>query len=124
MLEHPPLIETHLTPEQIVGAYNIQALIGHIKNFEQNKEKIGRPVNKEMGEIISRLAEHGYYIDGIDKHGNIDFMVATKGQVQREFEGPVLNRLKEIPLNELQEMGRNGYRQVIRKQEEHKRLKN
>lgn len=124
MYKHPPLITTHMTPEQIVGSYNMQVLIGHIKHFETNKDKPGRAINQQMGEIISRLQEHGYYIDGLDQYGNPRFMVALKGKCQQEMEGPALETLKGLSMAELQEMGRGGYRKIIKQQEELKRLKN
>jgi hypothetical protein len=112
--KYPPMIATNYTPEQIVGQNNLQALAGHIKHFEANKDKPGRAVNAAMGEMISRLAEHGYYIDGIDKYGSVKFMQAKKGKCQIAFEGVGGERLREFSADEISRMRRNGCDAAVR----------
>jgi len=113
MYNHPPMIATDFTPEQIIGSHNMAALAGHIKHFEANGDKPSRKVNKEMGEIITRLIEHGYRINGLDKRGNIEFLTVLKSEVQREFEGPGMERLNNFTEPELQRMARNGWRRIM-----------
>jgi len=117
MYNHPPMIPTDLTPEQIVGTHNMQSLYGHMKHFDANGDKPNRKANKEMGEIITRLMEHGYRINGFDKHNNIEFLTVLKSQVQREFEGPGMERLRNFKEHELQRMARNGWRQIMNSNE-------
>ena len=117
MYNHPPMIATSLTPEQIVGSHNMAALAGHIRHFEANGDKPSRKVNSQMGEIITRLIEHGYRINGIDHNGNIRFMTVLKSEVQKKFEGPGMERLMNFTEPELQRMARNGWKRIMNNNE-------
>ena len=123
ILEHPPMIPTNQTPEDIVGPHNMAALAQHIRQYEANSQRPGRKVDMTMGEMIDRLQAHGYYIDGFKANGSICFRVALKSQLQRAFEGPELERIKAMSISEMQTLARGGYR-GMRSADEFGKLKN
>jgi len=124
MFEHPPLIATNQTPEDIVGPHNMQALAQHIRQYDANSQRVGRTIDKTMGELISRLQAHGYHIDGFESdNSTICFRVVLKSQLQRIFEGPELERIRAMPMDEIRALGRGGYR-GMRSDDEFGKLKN
>lgn len=76
-----------------------------------------------MGEMIARLQAHGYYIDGFVSDGTICFRVTLKSQLQRSFEGPELERIRAMSMDEMREHARGGYR-GMKSSDEFGKLKN
>ena len=104
------MIATDLTPEQIVGSHNMPALVGHIRYVEANGDRPNRKINQQMGEIITRLIEHGYRINGVDYNGKVRFMTVLKSVVQQKFEGPNMSYFHKFTVKEVERMQRNGWR--------------
>ena len=72
MLNRPPLIETLLTPQEIIGLDNMSSFAVHIRNYNPASKN-----NPQMAEIISRLQENGYYPNGIDDQGKVVFLCSV-----------------------------------------------
>lgn len=108
-LERPPMILTIQTPEDIIGPHNMAALAQHMRQYEANCNRPGRKVDKGMAEMITRLHSHGYRIDGFEKDGSICFRTVLQSQVQARFEGPELEEIKRMSMDEMRAKARGGY---------------
>lgn len=108
LLTDPPLIATSQTPEDIIGPHNIEALRQHIDKYEERAAKPWYKPNKAMAEMINRLHAHGYRIDGFDKYGQIEFRTVLKSKVQQVFEGPELDRIKQMSQGERRALAFRG----------------
>jgi hypothetical protein len=107
--EHPPMILTIQTPEDIIGPHNMDALEQHIRQYAANCNRPGRKVDKGMAEMITRLQAHGYYVDGFKADGSICFRTVLQSQVQARFEGPELEEIKLMSMDEMRAKARGGY---------------
>jgi hypothetical protein len=113
MLRHPPLIETVLTPEEIIGFGNMSDFTAYVRGYRpENKH------NHQMGEILRRLRDNGFYPNGFTSDGKVFFATVLKSQLQQIFEGPELESLKKLPISKMMEMARAGYRKIMKKMDD------
>jgi hypothetical protein len=119
-----PAVFTELLPNEIIGYQNLAQFTQHMKisckrvdGDWPGKElaKLGPGGRSMVAETLARLWEHGFVVRGIGKNGNVLFGCRLRSASDDLFEGAELERLKRLPLNELQALGRGGYRQVINK---------
>lgn len=124
LFNKPPMIFTELTPNEIVGYDNMQILVAHLQicfSATNSGEFPHGRLNKEIGagnremltKVLNELRENGYHPMSVDENGKIRWGVVLKSDSQVEFEKglPALERMSE---KELQDMGRGGYREIIK----------
>ena len=109
MLNQAPLVETLLTPQEIIGWENVSAFTSHVRSYNPISK-----ANPQMAEIIRRLHENGYYPAGIDDQGKAKFACAVRSDVQKDFEGPELEKIKRMTPEQMCQYARGGYRKIVK----------
>jgi hypothetical protein len=113
MLNRPPLVDTILTPQEIIGWDNLSSFALHVKNYNPTNKP-----NTQMAEIIKRLNANGYYPNGVDDHGKIIFLCPVRSEFMDMFEGEELERIKRMPLDDMMQHARGGFRKIMGKMED------
>ena len=123
MLSSPPMFPTNYQPEDIIGISNMdtfrkhymisvsQANGGEFPDKRLDKE-IGKASRVAIAETYIHLREHGFYPNGLNPDTSIRWgiMVKSKSQVMME---KGLNQLKGLPMGELQEKARAGWKPLV-----------
>lgn len=118
-----PMYLTSLTPLEIIGPSNMQLFVEFLRmalsstnGGEYPDKRLDREVGlenrKRIAVALEELRASGYYPSHVNDRGEIIWNVVVKSKCQQLMEKG-LPELQNKTLSELQDMGRNGYRQIV-----------
>lgn len=121
MYNRPPMILTAKTPEDIIGAHNMEIFVEHylLTTRESNDgvfpsklidKEIGGHDRQKIADIYTDLRKHGYYHGGFHK-GKIIWRTVLQSQQNEEFEKG-MDDLRGKSLDELREIARAGFHKI------------
>lgn len=121
--ESVELIPTSLTPEDIIGSPgNMKRFVAFLKIYDprKNTEFPRKRLEKEFGKetlrkillVLEELKLNGFHPGYVDSKGKVRWMVLKKSKSQELFERG-LPELQKKKIDELQKLGRSGYKEVV-----------
>lgn len=123
LINHPPMVLTVKTPVDIIGRENMEIFVTHLSvcySRTNGGEFPHKRLNSEVGpgnrqritETLHELRDHGFIPVGVDK-GRVKWRIVVKSECQQLFEDG-LDELQGKTMEELANIARNGYRQIIK----------
>lgn len=118
------MILTTNRPVDIIGKENMNLFTKHMQicfssvnggEFPEKRlnKEIGAADREQISKVLRILRENGYIPFGIKENGTVRWRMISKSDQQTLFEER-LKEYQELPIEELQRIGRSGYLETVK----------